>query len=742
MEKSPDRGINAERSIRALSGVGSQRAQALAKLGISTAGDLLYHFPRGYQHRGDLRLLCDTPDGEVAAFLLTVATMPVTARLRDRMTLTKFSAVDENGTRCVISYFNQPYMQNRFAVGMVFRFYGKIGSKGGSRTLSSPVSEPYGEQITLPDFYPVYPLAAGITQRLLQGWIASLLDALPASAPPDPLPEAILREYDLPPLTEALRFVHRPQSFEEIRRGRGRFVFEQILTFALGVSIAKRYRKTGTAPRMRFSEEERNTFLGALPYRLTGAQSRALAEIEHDLCGAEDASSKPNDGKPASGFAAPSFCAPMNRMLSGDVGSGKTVCAAAAAYITACSGMQCALMAPTEILAQQHYHDLSQLFSAFGIECRLLTGSTPAAEKRAIRAGLADGSISFVIGTHALLSADVAFARLGLVITDEQHRFGVMQRATLARRAEEAGHCVPHMLVMSATPIPRSLMLVLYGDLSLSVLDELPPGRQHIDTCVVDESYRDRVNRFLARQITEGHQAYVVCPAVDAGKEEEDEGGLVAFDASSPVISGNTALHSVVAYAPQLASALPHAKIAILHGRMKSAEKEKVMRAFAQNEVQILVSTTVIEVGVNVPNATLMVIENADRFGLSQLHQLRGRVGRGSAKSYCVLVSDAKGETARARLEAMRDTNDGYAIAERDLALRGPGDFFPTEKGEAQQHGKFALAGLCNDMEEMHRAFTLAERILRDDPDLAAPENAGLRAAVHQLYRAQSGTMN
>lgn len=763
MTKLSNHAYHPYQSVRTLPGVGSQRAQALTRLGIHTVGDLLYHFPRGYQHRGDLRLLRDAADGEVASFLLTVSTMPVTARLRGRMLLTKFSAVDESGARCVISYFNQPYMQERFAIGKVFRFYGKIGSRGGSRTLTSPISEAYSEEKPLPVFFPVYPLTSGITQRLLQEWIAVLLDALPESAPCDPFPSALSEELRFPSLPEALRLIHRPQTFDDIRRGRERFVFEQLLTFALGVQIAKRTRMGEKSPRMHFSCDERKAFLAALPYCLTGAQQRTIEEIARDLCGVsgqenalldtdkEDLLSvgeteKMRENGPSretgkSRFSNTSdLCMPMNRMLSGDVGSGKTVCAAAAAYIAACNREQCALMVPTEILAQQHYHDLKGLFAQFGIQCCLLTGSTPAAEKRMIRAGLADGSILFVIGTHALLSPDIVFARLGLIITDEQHRFGVQQRAALTLRAEEAGHCVPHMLVMSATPIPRSLMLVLYGDLSLSVLDELPPGKQKIDTCVVDEGYRDRVNRFLAEQLAKGHQAYVVCPAIDAGTAEEEP--LVALDAAAPVTTESGTVHSVVSWGARLAETFPHARIGILHGNMKSAEKEKVMLAFARNEIQILVSTTVIEVGINVPNATLMVIENADRFGLAQLHQLRGRVGRGTAKSYCILVSEAKGENARARLQAMRDTDNGYVIAERDLALRGPGDFFPDATGEAQQHGKFSLAGLCDNMEEVHRAFRVSAEILKNDPDLREPKHAGLRAAVDRLYRVQSGAMN
>ncbi len=770
--------IGTETSVRELSGIGAQRAAALGKLGIVTVGDLLRHFPRGYQNRGDVRLLRETSEGETASFVLTVSTMPVTARLKSRMTLTRFTAVDDEGTRCVISYFNQSYLQSRFAVGMKFRFYGRLGRKNDRYTLASPVSEICGNPASLPSFYPVYPLTAGLHQRFLKECISSLIARLPELSIADPLPPEILEEQKLAPLSEAFRMVHCPQNFDEVQRGRSRFMFEQIFTFALGVSMAKRCANVGNAPRMTVTAAAYDAFLAALPYQLTGAQARAVSEIRRDLCGLSEEStenkvpyrdaqmqdvcaaeeargtgnscrtvtvSRAKDEDRTGNICRPiGTCRPMNRMLSGDVGSGKTVCAAAALYFAAVSGRQSALMAPTEILAQQHYQDLAPLFAALGIACALLTGSTKAAEKREIRARLAAGTLPIVIGTHALLSEGVVFADLGLTVTDEQHRFGVMQRAVLARRAEEANAAVPHILVMSATPIPRSLMLVMYGDLSLSVLDELPPGRQHIDTCVVDESYRSKINGFIRRQIREGHQVYVVCPAIGGEDEEEADGALVSFTADTAVrqTSEDRPPKQVLSHVEALQAAFPEQRVACLHGRMKSGEKEAVMQAFAAGEISILVSTTVIEVGVNVPNATLMVVENAERFGLSQLHQLRGRVGRGKAKSYCVLVSDSKGETAQARLAAMRDTNDGYRIAEKDLALRGPGDFFPSASGEAQQHGRFALAGLCDDLELLHRVFSMTDKLLSDDPQLNEPAHRQLRRAVEALYSAQTGTMN
>lgn len=425
---------------------------------------------------------------------------------------------------------------------------------------------------------------------------------------------------------------------------------------------------------------------------------------------------------------------PMARLLSGDVGSGKTAVAALAAYITCKSGYQCALMAPTEILANQHYKDLGSLFGPLGIKTALLTGSVRVSARKTILKELATGEIDMIIGTHALLTDTVEFGNLGLVITDEQHRFGVMQRAALAQKGGDV-----HTLVMSATPIPRTLAHIMYGDLDISAIDELPPNRQKVDTFIVNESYRRRLNDFMLKQVREGGQVYVVCPSIES---EEDEGlvdlGYNGKNESKPK------LKNAVEYCRELSRALPECKIEFLHGKQSGAQKDKTMRSFAEGNIDILVSTTVIEVGVNVPNASLMIVENAERFGLSQLHQLRGRVGRGTRKSYFILVSDSESDAARERLSAIKEHSNGYEIAEIDLKMRGPGDFLPHGDKSAKQHGvfSFGIANLCDDMTVLTEAFVCAEEILRLDPGLSHDEHARLRAAARELYGDEIKTVN
>lgn len=709
--------IAPDTDIRRLPGVGDKRAALLAKLGITDVRSLLYHFPRGYQHRGDVRLLAEVSDGDVCSFILTVSSQPQTALLRGRLTLTKFTAFDESG-KCNIVYFNQNYIKSVFTVGSVFRFWGRISVKGPVRELNSPQYEPVAGDIPLPEFKALYPLTEGLTQNFISSLVGCVLDRISADKIPEILPSSVREKYNLCSLSYAFNAVHRPDNFDMLNRGRDYFIFEELFLFALAVTLSKKAIRRSSAPVMRLQTCKINEFFSALPFALTGAQKRSVNEIFHDL---------------ASG-------APMNRMLSGDVGSGKTVCAAAAVYCAVSCGFQSALMAPTEILASQHYGDLCPLFEKFGIKTALLTGSLKASEKRAIYEALASGSINFVVGTHAIISEGVAFARLGLVITDEQHRFGVAQRAALAGKSGTA----LHTLVMSATPIPRSLALVLYGDLDLSVLDELPPGRQKVDTFIVNESYRPRIDAFIRRHAEAGNQVYIVCPSVESS-EDEDEGEIVKFDYGYDAeAAANASLpkKNAVETAARLTDTFPDLSVAYIHGRQKPAEKERIMHDFAANKIQILVSTTVIEVGVNVPNATLMIIENAECFGLSQLHQLRGRVGRGKTKSYCILVTDSKNETSLARLAVMRETNDGYKIAERDLELRGPGDYFPGRNGEARQHGGFRFRLACPDMELIKKAFEAAAAVTAADPDLEETENRPSAMRVSCLITQDSGSMN
>ena len=705
-----------------LPGVGEKRAEQLARLGLHTVSDLLFHFPRAYENRGDVVSLAGTQEparaGARQAVILTVSTAPRRSRLKNRMTLLKFRAFDDSGT-CEVAFFNQDYLADSFPIGAVFRFFGRVERTGRGFSLTNPAFEPYTEGNALPPLFPVYPLTEGLSNKLISGLIRQAMPAIARME--DPLPEDIREREGLCTLAFALRTVHCPPDFQSLHTAKTRLAFDEFFRFALGLGMQGGGARVGGAPVCCVSEETFAGFRALLPYELTVAQERTIAEIRHDM---------------ASGTA-------MNRMLVGDVGCGKTVCAAAAVYVAVRSGRQAAIMAPTGILAAQHAAELIPLFARIGIRGELLTGATTAARKRKIRAALADpdpaARLDFVIGTQALLSAGVDFAAPALVVTDEQHRFGVNQRAALSDKNRHA-----HLLCMSATPIPRSLALVLYGDLDVSRIDQMPPGRQRVDTFVVDESYRARLDAFIRKNVAAGGQVYIVCPAVEQaeGAEEADEAGLIPltadFAAATPPAPTLPPLRAAVQYAAELAERLPDLRIGFVHGRMKQAEKDGIMQAFTAGEVQVLVSTTVIEVGVNVPNACLMIVENAERFGLSQLHQLRGRVGRGNRKSYCILVRAGGGDAARARLEVMRTTYDGFRIAEQDLAQRGPGDFLaPAAGGSIRQSGGFRLAEGWSDAGLMDRAFGDARALLASDPTLG--EHPLLRDAVRRGFDVGAG---
>ncbi len=705
-----------------LPGVGEKRAEQLARLGLHTVSDLLFHFPRAYENRGDVVSLAGTQEparaGARQAVILTVSTAPRRSRLKNRMTLLKFRAFDDSET-CEVAFFNQDYLADSFPIGAVFRFFGRVERTGRGFSLTNPAFEPYTEGSALPPLFPVYPLTEGLSNKLISGLIRQAMPAIARME--DPLPEDIREREGLCTLAFALRTVHCPPDFQSLHTAKTRLAFDEFFRFALGLGMQGGGARVGGAPVCCVSEETFAGFRALLPYQLTAAQERTIAEIRHDM---------------ASGTA-------MNRMLVGDVGCGKTVCAAAAVYVAVRSGRQAAIMAPTGILAAQHAAELIPLFARIGIRGELLTGATTAARKRKIRAALADpdpaARLDFVIGTQALLSAGVDFAAPALVVTDEQHRFGVNQRAALSDKNRHA-----HLLCMSATPIPRSLALVLYGDLDVSRIDQMPPGRQRVDTFVVDESYRARLDAFIRKNVAAGGQVYIVCPAVEQaeGAEEADEAGLIPltadFAAATPPAPTLPPLRAAVQYAAELAERLPDLRIGFVHGRMKQAEKDGIMQAFTAGEVQVLVSTTVIEVGVNVPNACLMIVENAERFGLSQLHQLRGRVGRGNRKSYCILVRAGGGDAARARLEVMRTTYDGFRIAEQDLAQRGPGDFLaPAAGGSIRQSGGFRLAEGWNDAGLMDRAFGDARALLASDPTLG--EHPLLRDAVRRGFDVGAG---
>ncbi len=710
--------------IDALSGVGAARKEAYNRMGIFTAQDLLYHFPRAYEPRGDIHRLCEAAgepykSGARMATVLTVSTEARVSRIKGRMTLCKFRAFDDSGV-CEITFFNQEYLKNTFTVGATFRFFGKVTATGKERyAMTAPAYEPSVEGRALPPLYPVYPLTEGITNKMIAGHVGACLPLTQMIE--DPLPEEIRAARGLCTLGYALRAIHAPEDMGALHTAKRRLAFDEFFRFALGMGLMGKSTRVTGAPRLAVSEAVMGQFLSALPYALTGAQARTVAEIRRDL---------------ASDTA-------MNRMVVGDVGCGKTVCAAAAIYVAVKSGRQAALMAPTGILATQHAADLLPLFASLGIRGALLTGHTTAAQKRKIYAALEatdpNERLDVVIGTQALLSEGVHFAAPGLVVTDEQHRFGVGQRATLSEKNGNA-----HLLVMSATPIPRTLALVMYGDLDVSRIDEMPPGRQRVDTFVVDESYRARLDAFIRKNVAGGGQVYVVCPAVEEATDEETAGLLLLADdigQGTVPVSDEPPLKAAVQYAAELQERLPELAVAFVHGKMKPAEKDKVMGDFAAGKIQVLVSTTVIEVGVNVPNACLMLVENAERFGLSQLHQLRGRVGRGTRKSYCVLIRAGGGETAKARLEVMRTTYDGYRIAEQDLAQRGPGDFLaPSEGAGIRQSGGFRLAETWSDAELMNQAFGHAREMLEEDPALAGYPL--LRQGVERMYRESGNILN
>ena len=701
-------------SVGALSGIGKTRESQLAKLGISTLRDLIYHFPRSYENRGNVKLLGAYDTENYCSYVLTVANEVNSVMVKKGMTISRFRAFDESGS-CEIVFFNSPFVKDVFHVGATFRFYAKASfSKNRRLTLTSPKYEPYVEGVELDDFKPIYSLTDGISSKQLEKIIKIAVDeVLPLMV--DPLPESIRVKLGLPTLSYALKSIHFPRDFASVALAARRLAFDEMLYFGLGISITSMRRSKGVG--VTFKRCDLKPFTDLLPYELTNAQKNAINDVYKDTV-----LKKVNDTTPL-----------MARILIGDVGSGKTVCAAAAMYIAHMSGYQSAIMVPTEILATQHYNDLSELLGKLGMNVCLLTGSTTQARKRKIYEDIELGNTHVVVGTHALLSDKVIFDKLGLIVTDEQHRFGVAQRAVLKEKELTA-----HMLVMSATPIPRTLALAMYGDLDISKIDELPRGRMRVDTFVVDESYRNRLNDFIRKQISLGGQCYVVCPAID----EEDITGDFSLDKNEYENAFATAkpeLKNVVSYTEELSRSLPDLKVACLHGRMKTLQKDDIISRFASGEIDVLVSTTVIEVGVNVPNASLMIIENAERFGLSQLHQLRGRVGRGKRKSYCVLVSDAKQEKSLKRLEVMKTTYDGFEIAEQDLILRGPGEFFSsnTDYNLRQSGGlEFKMASYCNDSEIMTQAFSTAKMIIEADPELIAPEHKLLKEEIsHLIYK-------
>ncbi len=668
-----------ETSVRALKGVGERRAALYEKMGIYTLLDLLQHYPRSYEDWSRAVPVSEATPGEPLCIRGWVVNTPTEHRIRKGMTLYRFRVTDGQAS-LQVTLFNNPYAAAKVHRDGEILLYGTVTADGRRAEMTSPQIEPAA---TGGRIRPLYPLTEGLTSRMVETNVAQALELAGQCALPELLPEEVRRREALCGRLEAWQKIHFPQSQQDIEDARRRLVYEELLVLQLGLMRLKSrgHRKNEAV----LTKDHTAAFAACLPFTLTGAQQRAIAACVADMGGNR----------------------PMSRLVQGDVGSGKTAVAAGVAYSLIREGYQAAMMAPTEILAEQHAASLQKLLGD-GVQVGLLTGSVPAARRRLLQAAITAGEIDLVVGTHALISESVTFARLGLVITDEQHRFGVAQRAKLAAK----GHN-PHMLVMSATPIPRTLALMVYGDLDVSVLDELPPGRQPVETYAVGGDKRERAYGYVRRHLDEGRQGFIVCPLVEEGEVPTD-------------------LNSATAVFRELSEG-PFAgyRLGLLHGKMKPAEKERTMAAFAAGELQLLVSTTVIEVGVDVPNAVIMVVENADRFGLAQLHQLRGRVGRGVHRSTCILISDNRGEETRRRLSVMCATNDGFRIADEDLKLRGPGDFFGN-----RQHGlpQLKVADLLEDMPLLRRAQTTAGVILREDGELTAPHNAPLRQAVERLF--------
>ncbi len=693
--------LTRETPLTDLPGVGPSRGKKLEKLGLRTLGDTLDHLPQRYEDRREHYAIGDAPGDRPCCVSAMVAAQPRVSYVRRGLSLVKVRAVDDTGT-LNITFFNQDYIREVMCAGQTYVFYGVVERQGNLFSMTNPVFEREGNARATGLIMPVYPLTAGISNNLLAGLTRRAVDEC-LDGLPEVLPAQVRKEHKLCQTQFARKNIHYPADFEQLAMARRRLVFEELFVLTCGLAQLKDRRSQGEGRVLAGDVEE---FAALLPFAPTNAQRRAMEDIAADL---------------RSGKA-------MNRLVQGDVGSGKTAVAAFGAWAAVKNGVQCALMAPTELLAEQHARTMDALLAPAGVRVALLTGSVKGKEKKALLTRLAAGEIDLVVGTHALFSQGVEYRDLGLVVADEQHRFGVAQRAALA---EKGGAAAPHVLVMSATPIPRTLALIIYGDLDVSVMDELPPGRTPVSTFAVGEDKRQRMYGFVRKQVAEGRQVYIVCPSVEESGDlpQWEEPGGASMD-----------LKAVTTYARELQEKVfPDLRVGFVHGKLKTAEKEAVMADFTAGKLDVLVSTTVIEVGVDVPNASLMVVENAERFGLSQLHQLRGRVGRGKHQSYCVLVTSSRSETARERLKALCATNDGFQIAEEDLRLRGPGDFFGK-----RQHGlpQLKVADFAADMELLKEAQAAAAELIAGDPELKKSSHRLLKRKVRELFEENAELFN
>ena len=670
--------------INTIKSIGPAREKLFNKLGVYTVEDMLKYYPRAYEDRSKSKDICDVRDGENVLIKACAVTVVKNNRVRRGLSLQKLRVSDGTGVM-EITWFNQDWIAKSFDISADYYFFGEVKVKNHRVEMTNPVYEKCDQAQLTNKIVPIYPLTANLTQKIVQTTVGECVKAIPEIA--ETIPSFLREKYTLCGIDYAVENIHFPQSEEKHGYAHRRLAFEELFYLQLSMRYLRSRRKTHDGIRI----DDKNysyDFVSSLPFKMTDDQLKVVGEILSDMAGDK----------------------PMNRLVQGDVGCGKTVVAAAAMYVAVKNGYQTAMMAPTEILATQHFESLQKMFYRFGIKTILLTGSMTAKQKREAYELIKDGSVDVIVGTHAVIQKEVEFKNLALVITDEQHRFGVKQRSALAEKGEH-----PHILVMTATPIPRTLALILYGDLDVSSIKQLPPGRKPVDTFAVDEKMRTRINSFMLKQIGEGRQVYIVCPMVENSETMED-------------------LKAVTEFAQQLQkNVFGNYVVGVVHGKLPAKEKDRIMTEFYNGNIHVLVSTTVIEVGVNVPNANTMVIENAERFGLSQLHQLRGRVGRGEYQSYCIMFCDSNGDVARERMKIMTETNDGFLISEKDLQIRGPGEFFGT-----RQHGlpEFKIANIYEDTDILVASGQAAEYVMKNISAMSSADKKMIKDNLNKIFSA------